>query len=380
MSVLSVCMIVRNEEKNLPRALASVQGMADELVVVDTGSRDRTVEIAQAAGARVFHFPWVDDFSAARNAALDRATGKWIFWLDADEELLPESRRPLEQALEDNRALAFYVLRQDLEDSRNLNRYTEMWQLRLFRNLPELRFQGRCHPHFVPSEKEIAAARGLKIYLSRITIRHYGYLDEFKPAKLKRAARLLELELRERPRQLYYMIEYGRTLLQLKDPRGAKVLAQAAKELLDHCGEASPPTPMAAALLEYLLQLPNGDLPAGIDVKTLEGLSERWFPRAVPLLWVRAQRAFAAGNYAKAEKLLRRLTRLGKKKDYDRHISFDSRILGDDAWLNLGVCLVRQAKLEEARSIFRRLLKSGRKKEAKANLKAIRHLQQRYGG
>ena len=70
-------------------------GLFDEIVVVDTGSRDRTREIAQEFGARVFDFVWVDDFAAARNAALARATGDYAFWLDADDVIDPPEREKL---------------------------------------------------------------------------------------------------------------------------------------------------------------------------------------------------------------------------------------------------------------------------------------------
>jgi cellulose synthase/poly-beta-1,6-N-acetylglucosamine synthase-like glycosyltransferase len=72
---VSLTMIVRNEEHNLTHCLESVKGLFDEIIIVDTGSRDRTIEIARSFGARVFDFVWVDDFAAARNAALARATG-----------------------------------------------------------------------------------------------------------------------------------------------------------------------------------------------------------------------------------------------------------------------------------------------------------------
>ena len=83
-ATVTLTMIVRDEEANLPACLSSVQGLFDEIVVVDTGSRDRTKEIALGFGARVFDFAWVDDFAAARNAALAQATGDYAFWLDAD--------------------------------------------------------------------------------------------------------------------------------------------------------------------------------------------------------------------------------------------------------------------------------------------------------
>ena len=86
-------MIVRDEESNLPHCLESVRGLFDEIVIVDTGSRDRTVEIARAFGAQVFDFIWVDDFAAARNAALAHATGDYAFWLDADDVIDPPNEQ-----------------------------------------------------------------------------------------------------------------------------------------------------------------------------------------------------------------------------------------------------------------------------------------------
>jgi glycosyltransferase involved in cell wall biosynthesis len=86
---VSLTMIVRDEEMNWPNCLASVRGVFDEIIIVDTGSKDRTVEIAQSFGAKVFEFEWVDSFSAARNEALSHATGEYAFWLDADDVVEP---------------------------------------------------------------------------------------------------------------------------------------------------------------------------------------------------------------------------------------------------------------------------------------------------
>jgi cellulose synthase/poly-beta-1,6-N-acetylglucosamine synthase-like glycosyltransferase len=96
---VSLTMIVRDEEENLPHGLGSVHGLFDEIVVVDTGSKDRTIEIARSFGARVFHFTWVDDFAAALNVALQQATGDYAFWLDADDVLEPAERVKLEALL-----------------------------------------------------------------------------------------------------------------------------------------------------------------------------------------------------------------------------------------------------------------------------------------
>ena len=93
---VSLTMIVRDEEKNLSTCLGSVRGIFDEIVVVDTGSTDRTIEIARSFGAKVFEFPWVDSFAAARNEALSHATGDYAFWLDADDVVEPVEREKLQ--------------------------------------------------------------------------------------------------------------------------------------------------------------------------------------------------------------------------------------------------------------------------------------------
>src|SRR5262249_23051971 len=96
---VSLCMIVRNEEANLPGCLESVADLVDEMVVVDTGSTDRPKGVACRYGARVFDFPWVDHFAAARNESLRHARGRWVFWLDADDRLDEENRARLRTLL-----------------------------------------------------------------------------------------------------------------------------------------------------------------------------------------------------------------------------------------------------------------------------------------
>ncbi len=97
--VLTASMIVRNEETVLEGCLASIQSLVDEVVIVDTGSTDRSKSIAQAFGARVFDFEWCDDFAAARNEALRWASGEWILYIDADERMGPVDRRQVDVLL-----------------------------------------------------------------------------------------------------------------------------------------------------------------------------------------------------------------------------------------------------------------------------------------
>lgn len=105
MVTISLCMIVRNEEAVLRKCLASVKDVCDEIVIVDTGSTDKTKEIASKFTDKVFDFEWIDDFSAARNFSFDQATSDYIFWLDADDILLEKDK--------DN----FKILKKELTES-----------------------------------------------------------------------------------------------------------------------------------------------------------------------------------------------------------------------------------------------------------------------
>lgn len=95
MITISLCMIVRNEEEALPGCLSSIKGIADEIVIVDTGSTDRTKEVARSFGAKVFDFGWINDFAAARNYSFRQATQEYILWLDADDRIAERDRRIL---------------------------------------------------------------------------------------------------------------------------------------------------------------------------------------------------------------------------------------------------------------------------------------------
>ena len=107
---LTFCIIVKNEEKNLPRCLASVKNVVDEIVVLDTGSTDRTPEIAQEFGAKVHYFEWCNDFAAARNVSLKYVTGDWVLVLDADEYLSPKIAPHIRQAIQSDRYILINLM------------------------------------------------------------------------------------------------------------------------------------------------------------------------------------------------------------------------------------------------------------------------------
>ncbi len=146
-------MIVKNEEGNLPNCLESVRGIFDEIVVIDTGSTDRTIEVARSYGANVFEFAWIDSFSAARNEALSHATGDYAFWLDADDVVEAVERKRLEAILKTIRSgdLAGYVVRCACDPSPDgIGGDTVVDHIRLFPLRHDIRWTYRVHEQILP--------------------------------------------------------------------------------------------------------------------------------------------------------------------------------------------------------------------------------------
>lgn len=196
----SACYIVKNEEKNLPASIESLQSAVDEIIVVDTGSTDGTVEIAKKYGAQVFHFDWGDDFSAPRNFALEKAAGDWIIFPDADESFrYPEMvREAVEEfaADDDTEAVMVHIYNQTGTDE-NDDAAAPIWICRIFRNREDLRYRGRIHENISKNGKLPKLAYGDE----RLSIFHTGYRREISEEKAKRNLALLEREVRENGEQ-----------------------------------------------------------------------------------------------------------------------------------------------------------------------------------
>jgi glycosyltransferase involved in cell wall biosynthesis len=169
-----------------------VADLVDEIVVVDTGSTDRTRGIAQRFGARVFDFPWVDDFAAARNESLLHATGDWIFWLDADEQIDASNHTKLQQLFaglgKQNKAFGMTCLHLPAPESIVA---AESKSIRVIRNYPNIRWQNRIHEDILPALR----ARRTSLVWTEIAINHIGYQDPVSRArKNERDLRLLLMD------------------------------------------------------------------------------------------------------------------------------------------------------------------------------------------
>jgi len=194
---LSLCMIVKNEEEHLEKCLASVESICDEIIIVDTGSNDKTIDIAEKFGAKIFNYKWENDFSKARNLSINPAIMNWILWLDADDYVNKKYLNILKEFLnQDN----FNIARIPIVSPQENNDVQQIYQYRLFKNKQGIYFKGFIHE--APVIKTIAFDLDMKIY-------HCGYFDsKTLKSKLERNLKIIEYNLKENPFDEYVLFQY----------------------------------------------------------------------------------------------------------------------------------------------------------------------------
>ncbi|MGB3205657.1 MAG: tetratricopeptide repeat protein [Crinalium sp.] len=223
---LSLCMIVKNEEATLPQCLNSVKDVVDEMVVLDTGSSDRTPEIALNLGAKVYHFPWGNDFAAARNESLKYVQGKWVLVLDADEVLVPEIVPQIQQVIKSDRHILINLVRQEVGASQSPYSLVS----RLFRNHPDVRFSRPYHA-MVDDHVQALLQRESQWevgYLPDVAMLHYGYQPGAIASrdKLNKARTTMEGFLATHPHDPYVCSKLGGLYIDLGEVDRAIELLQ----------------------------------------------------------------------------------------------------------------------------------------------------------
>ena len=178
---LSVCMITKNEEKFLDQCLNSIKNVADEIIIIDTGSNDKTVQIAREHGAQVGFFEWCDDFAAARNISIAQASGDWILILDADEELCIDSVDKMPSLLSQKDVSLYRIAIQNQKTGTKSTNYVP----RLFRNIAGLLFMGRVHETILPTLEFISRDWGLTTPIGDLLLIHHGYTDSIIQSRNK---------------------------------------------------------------------------------------------------------------------------------------------------------------------------------------------------
>lgn len=335
--LLTACLIVRDEQSHLPACLEGIAPLVDEIVLVDTGSKDRTKDIARAYQAHIFDFPWCDNFAAARNEALHHARGEWILQIDADEVVQPFPRARLRQLLSAGDVGAYYTL------LRRHPALTPNWQMKLFRNNRQLRHSAVIHEAITPSL--LRATTGMNIACFRMLIEHSGYTgDQFR--KHARNLPLLLRSLQDEPDHPNKAFIWGH-LADIHEDMGNHSLAASARvQSLRVLAAKGALHPVDCAL--YLGRLTSlvarqEDASAFLDDVT------RRFPDSLQLSWIRGHWLIERSEFQDAADCFEHLLERGRTRDFGYWVGYDRRLFGELSYRSLAVCAAGLGREQECR-------------------------------
>lgn len=205
---ISLCMIVKNEEKHLARCLSSVKDIVDEMIIVDTGSTDNTIEIAKSFNALIYQYEWDNNFSNARNFSLSFATKEWIMLMDADDEFSKKDEEKFINLINTSNSHGHYFKTLSYAGERPGNDIVSNLNLRLLRNINKYKFVGAIH-------EQISFIDGVIDYKNftteNINIFHYGYLNSVASEKNKRQRNIsiIEKELSKDADNTFHLFNLG---------------------------------------------------------------------------------------------------------------------------------------------------------------------------
>jgi GT2 family glycosyltransferase/tetratricopeptide (TPR) repeat protein len=348
---LSLCMIVRDNETTIGPCLKSIRPWVDEIVVVDTGSKDRTPQICAEFGARLHEFPWCDDFSAARNESLKHARGEWIFWMDSDDtisEVCGRKLRELADAPHPENVLG-YIMQvhcpgPDEDGHRDV---TVVDHVKLIRNRSDLRFDGRIHEQILPAIRRA----GGEVAWTDIYVVHSGSDHSLAGSqkKLERDLRILHRELQERPEHPFVLFNLGMTYADAKR-------YDEAIDYLKRCIQVSKPEESHLRKAYALLVSSLGQADRHDEAWELCQRARSIYPEDKELLFRCAMLHHHFGRLAEAEATyLQVLT--GQE---ERHFtSVDRELAGNKARHNLAIVYDDMGRFDRAEQQWRQIVQDG---------------------
>jgi glycosyltransferase involved in cell wall biosynthesis len=343
-------MIVRNESKNLARCLSSAQPYVDEIVVVDTGSQDNTLEIAAQFGAKLDYFEWCDDFAAARNYSLTQVSGEWILHLDADEELVVEDPDFRQQLINQPETLAFAIPRNDVNVPEEA--FLGGFHVRLFRNLPEFRYVNRYH-----EQLQYGGDRPLVYqYLQGIKILHHGNSDavELRQKTLTREIPILE-SIRQQEGLNFWLLDcLARNYLRTEQLDKAEACYQEAFDrLLPHLLSGEKPDEFYwLPTLMHFMALQALDRS---DVETARMLNQRgleWCPNHMPFNYLAGHLLLDLGFPLGAVAYFEHCLHLAQTTHFYNSEPFERTLLDVDPACGLGLAYLQLNQPEQAIAAF----------------------------
>ena len=349
---ISACVITKNEAENLPRWLKSAQGFADEMIVVDTGSSDETAVIAAKAGAKVYSFQWRDDFSAAKNFALDRATGDWVVFTDADEYFTEESVpcvRPLIKeydAADQFDGFIVQLINIDMDTGAFLG--TQAMVQRIFRRAPWLRFVGSIHEHV----ENLSGDPGRQMMIAPgLTLYHTGYSPRIIRQKAVRNLNFMlarRAEGKEDILDAYHLMDCYYTLQDY--PKAAQYAHEAMRCEIQPAGAEDRPY---AVLLQALILMQASDDEVAAAYRTACAA----FPHKADFPLIYGVYAWERGNFRAAWEAERTGTHL--HEEYYHEGDF-SALLAPGAYAHLGELSALRGEMEAAVDFFLKSLQGNK--------------------
>jgi glycosyltransferase involved in cell wall biosynthesis len=337
MSTISLCMIVRDEKDSLGRCLESACGFVNEIIIVDTGSRDSTPAIAKHYGARVCYLPWQDDFSQARNESLKQAIGEWVLILDADEELPPETAYSLRRlaSCRDVEAWTFSIISPG--PSNEAGQQIRHPGLRLFKNREAYFFEGRIHEQIRPSILRADPTAAIRHADAEIV--HYGYRQHAgqRREKTLRNISIIQQALAERPGDPFLGYNLGLSFYALGDLEKSRRHYAAVRQRLDP-GDLFT----AAFFRNYAICLGDlGDFEQALHLID-EGLA--YFPDYPDLYFIKGELLFDLNMMAQAKESFLKCLRFHTRPEY---VTTEG-VTGHLALQNLAEICTRQQDLAAA--------------------------------
>jgi len=319
--VIGAALIVRDEERCLARCLSSIRAVVDEIVVVDTGSRDRSVEIARDLGARVLQHEWTGDFAGARNVALEAVRADYVLYVDADEWLAPGlSRTDLErQLMAQCCTVAFRVL------LRPRPGFTPYREYRMWVNRPDIRFSGLVHESIVPAIDAIVTTEGLRVGRVPLQLEHDGY-EANQNAKRARYLPLLIAQLENEPNRTYLWDHIGRIRAELGEAESARAAFDRGIEIVRRRGVRDPADCLVFADRIF------GNAVVGKPDAALVAEALEYFPNNAAVRWSAALDALARGAFAEVEEHVAHLIAGDPVQLAESALSINQRIIDEWAW------------------------------------------------
>lgn len=348
---ISACLIARNEEDFLPGCLRSLTRKVDEIVIVDTGSTDRTVDIAIKAGAKVLHHSWDDNFSVPRNMGLEAASGDWILYIDADERLTTPAKRSIGASIAGADASAARLLLQPRIG------YTCYSELRLFRNDPRIRFEGIIHERITESLRRVCRHDGTIVASAHhLRLEHIGYEGD-QSHKHARNEPILRKALKQDPDRVYCWFHLAVTSRALGEfAEMERCLEQAVQRAVRSGSEEELSVASSCCQIRSEIAMDAGD---ARQARSHAEKGLEFCPENLPLIWIKGRALLDLERPRETIDTVLPLTEIDPDRIVHQTLSFDKGLFRRDAHALLGSAHFELGEYRRAAQFFDRAEQEG---------------------